>query len=569
MGSTNDVNLNNDKNEIFAVERINKRDYILKTNSENFDIDEKKELLINKLNILLKLSACKNSVKYIGYYEDEENINIVTEKYDMNLLEYLNNKGKLSLEEIKIIFNQLNNIFHVMLSNDIIHKVIKIENILLKLNDDNIKNPSINDFTFKLSDYGNDVLTNNKNSNIEKIGTMAPEILSGENYDNKVDLYSIGIVMYQLYFNHHPFGENFAEINNKISNNFNEFKLSGNDIFDDLLQSLLVFNPENRINWEEYFNHQFFQDNKIYNNSNIDEFLNLQYTTKKDDKDGIEDILIKKKKIEDDNNIKLINEFNTKFKNKIKIKFEEQNLKFSKKYIGNKGFELLSKIKFKQVETLYLNYNKLSNIKDLSKIKLLQLIKLDLSHNNINNINEFEFCNFSKLTDLKLNYNQINNIDILKKCNLSKLKILYLNHNKINNIDILEECDLNSLNELYLSSNQIEDISILCQCNFNKIYKLGLSENKINNIEVLGECDFEELKKLYLYGNKINNINIFSKCKFSKLNELYLYDNKINDITVFENCNFNELKELSLYNNKIENSELINKLREQNITVYY
>ena len=158
MGSTNDVNLNNDKNEIFAVERINKRDYILKTNSENFDIDEKKELLINKLNILLKLSACKNSVKYIGYYEDEENINIVTEKYDMNLLEYLNNKGKLSLEEIKIIFNQLNNIFHVMLSNDIIHKVIKIENILLKLNDDNIKNPSINDFTFKLSDYGNDVL---------------------------------------------------------------------------------------------------------------------------------------------------------------------------------------------------------------------------------------------------------------------------------------------------------------------------------------------------------------------------------------------------------------------------
>ena len=567
MGSSNDVIFDKDKNEIFAVERINKRDYILKTMTQNYDIDEKKELLINKLNILLKLSPYKNSVKYIGYYEDEENINIVTENYNMNLLEYLNKKGKLSLEEIKVIFNQLNNIFHIMLNNDIIHKIINLENILLKLNDDKIKNPSINDYTFKLSDYGNDILINDKNNNFGKMLTVAPEILCGENYDNKVDLYSLGIIMYQLYFNCHPFGENFDEINKKISNDENEFKLSGNDIFDDLLQSLLYFNPENRITWEEYFNHPFFTDNKIYNNTNIDEFLNLQYTIKRDDES--EDILINKKKNDSDNNDKLIEEFNIKFKNRIRLKYEEQNLNLSTKNIGNQGFELLSKIKFKQIETLYLNYNKLSSIKDLSKMKILQLIKLDLSHNDIDDINEFGNCNFSQLIDLKLSYNQINNINILKMCNLSKLQILYLSHNNINNIEILQKCDLNSLKELYLSSNQIEDIEILSQCNFNDLNKLGLSENKISSIEVFGECDFGKLKKLYLYGNNINNIDILSKCKFSNLNELYLYDNKIVDISVFENCNFNELKKLSLYNNKIENLEIINKLREQNITVYY
>ena len=567
MGSSNDVIFDKDKNEIFAVERINKRDYILKTMTQNYDIDEKKELLINKLNILLKLSPYKNSVKYIGYYEDEENINIVTENYNMNLLEYLNKKGKLSLEEIKVIFNQLNNIFHIMLNNDIIHKIINLENILLKLNDDKIKNPSINDYTFKLSDYGNDILINSKNNNLGKMLTVAPEILCGENYDNKVDLYSLGIIMYQLYFNCHPFGENFDEINKKILNEENEFKLSGNDIFDDLLQSLLYFNPENRITWEEYFNHPFFTDNKIYNNTNIDEFLNLQYTIKRDDES--EDILINKKKNDSDNNDKLIEEFNIKFKNRIRLKYEEQNLNLSTKNIGNQGFELLSKIKFKQIETLYLNYNKLSSIKDLSKMKILQLIKLDLSHNDIDDINEFGNCNFSQLIDLKLSYNQINNINILKICNLSKLQILYLSHNNINNIEILQKCDLNSLKELYLSSNQIEDIEILSQCNFNDLNKLGLSENKISSIEVFGECDFGKLKKLYLYGNNINNIDILSKCKFSNLNELYLYDNKIVDISVFENCNFNELKKLSLYNNKIENLEIINKLREQNITVYY
>ena len=51
----------------------------------------------------------------------------------MNLLEYMNKKGKLDINEIKIIFTQLNNIFHVMLNNNIIHKSIKLENIFMKL----------------------------------------------------------------------------------------------------------------------------------------------------------------------------------------------------------------------------------------------------------------------------------------------------------------------------------------------------------------------------------------------------------------------------------------------------
>lgn len=108
----------------------------MKTSSKNFCLDDKKEILLNKLNTLLKLSPYKNSVKYIGYYEDEENINIVTERCDMNLLEYLNKKGKLDIDEIKAIFVQLNNIFHAMLNNNIIHKIIKLDNIFLKLNDE-------------------------------------------------------------------------------------------------------------------------------------------------------------------------------------------------------------------------------------------------------------------------------------------------------------------------------------------------------------------------------------------------------------------------------------------------
>ena len=571
MGSSSNINFDKEKNEIFDIEKINKKEFLLKTSSKNFCLDDKKEILLTKLNTLLKLSPYKNSVKYIGYYEDEKNINIVTERCDMNLLEYLNKKGKLVIDEIKTIFSQLNNIFHVMLNNNIIHKAIKLENIFMKLNDGKKINNNINDYTFKLSGYENEELIKEyiKYDKFDKIKTLAPEMLKGENYDNEIDLYSIGIVMYQLYFNSHPFGNNLSEINYKLSKNENNIKLSGNNIFDDLLQSLLQFDPENRISWENYFNHEFFKGNntnKLFCTN--DDILNLQYIIRNEDEEDLS--TSRNHNISNNDKSSILEKFNLKFKNKIgKIKYGDTKLNFSEKSIGNEGLELLSKIKFNQIEEINLNYNKICNIKMISKMNLSQMIKLDLSHNQIKDINEFGKCNLYQLLELKMSFNQINSIDILEQCNLPNLKFLYLTNNKISNIEVLDKCNFILLNELYLSNNQIEDISIFSNCNFPHLHKLGLSENLINNIEVLSECNFSELKKLYLYGNQIDNIDIFSKCNFPEINELYLYNNKIINIEVFEICNFTKLKELSLSNNKIENFEIINKLREKKINVYY
>ena len=570
MGSSSSINFNKEKNEIFSLDKINKKEFLMKTSSKNFCLEDKKEILLTKLNTLLKLSPYKNSVKYIGYYEDEENINIVSERCDMNLSEYLNKKGKLDIDEIRTIFMQLNNIFHVMLNNNIIHKAIKLENIFMKLNDEKKTNNNINDYIFKLSGYENEELIKEyiKYDKFDKILTLAPEMLKGEIYDNKIDLYSIGIVMYQLYFNFHPFGNNLADINYKISQNENNIKLSGNNIFDDLLTSLLQFNPENRISWEKYFNHDFFKDNnnELYYTNN--DLLNFQYIIKNDDEEELS--LSKNHNSSNNDKSSIIEKFNLKFKNKIsKIKYEDTKLNFSEKSIGNEGLELLSKIKFNIIEELNLNYNKINDIKMISKMNLSQIIKLDLSHNKIKDINEFEKCNLCQLIELKMSFNQINNIDIFEKCNLANLKLLYLTNNNISNIEVLEKCNFILLNELYLSNNQIEDINIFSSCNFPHLHKLGLSENLINNIEVLSDCNLTELNKLYLYGNQIDNIGIFSKCNFPELNELYLYDNKIINIEVFEICNFTKLKELSLYNNKIENLEIITKLREKKINVYY
>lgn len=53
---------------------------------------------------------------------------------------------------------------------------------------------------------------------------MAPEVLMNKNYDNKVDSWSLGIVLYELLTNEHPYIEhqdnwpNFSRLQNNLKN---------------------------------------------------------------------------------------------------------------------------------------------------------------------------------------------------------------------------------------------------------------------------------------------------------------------------------------------------------------
>ena len=86
-------------------------------------------------------------------------------------------------------------------------------------------------------------------------------------YDKKSDLWSIGVMMYQLYYREVPFeGNNENEILQKIKSN-KPFKQPEDSNLRDIINKLLLLNPQNRISWEEYFNHLFFSSNKFYQNN--------------------------------------------------------------------------------------------------------------------------------------------------------------------------------------------------------------------------------------------------------------------------------------------------------------
>ena len=166
-------------------------------------------------------------------------------------------------EEIFEIISQLNNTCKIMKEVNIIHRDLKLENILIKYNDKG----NIN-YTTKLTDYGSSkrlisFSRNYFNSNIGTLAYMSPELLKKENYNYKSDLWSIGIIIYRLFFRKAPFSGNTE---NDILNNIHQFgnnlKITGNDTLDDLIKKILVKYPVNRLDWDGYLNHPFFKKNK-------------------------------------------------------------------------------------------------------------------------------------------------------------------------------------------------------------------------------------------------------------------------------------------------------------------
>ena len=169
--------------------------------------------------------------------------------------------------EIYDILTQLNNTFIIMAKYNLIHRDIKLENILVKYN------YSKTNYTLKLTGYElSKQIINLVEKFHGKIGDykyMAPEILRGEPFDQKCDLWSLGVCIYLLCFKKYPFNgatqiQVLKEIN-EISPQF--FLKTNNQNLDNLISRLLTKDPKSRMTWNEYFNAPFFKNNNnnIYN----------------------------------------------------------------------------------------------------------------------------------------------------------------------------------------------------------------------------------------------------------------------------------------------------------------
>lgn len=235
------------KNETFLIaEKIIKREAI--TRYFQIPWEEAKTKVLGEIKILENCHS-KNIVQIYGYKINEDSISIQMEYCDKALSQYRIEKGgRLSLPEIKEIFFQLNSALKYLNENNIIHRDLKLENVLIKTNDNNKNVIKLGDFGLSKYIHENELISTN-------CGTpayMAPEIQSGR-YTSKSDIWSVGVMMYLLRFGEMP---NFKDTYKLDQNNI-IFSEEDTEILN--LLNKIFEEPTKRISWNEYFSHEFFR----------------------------------------------------------------------------------------------------------------------------------------------------------------------------------------------------------------------------------------------------------------------------------------------------------------------
>ena len=200
----------------------------------------------------------ESSLKLYNYIFSEKYFIMVNEIYDCTLKDLLLIRKKLSLIEIKNIFRQINIFLHILIINNITNIGLRPEYILLKYKDRDKNKYQIKLYFYYLSYELSNLINDDENNNII---FMAPELIKKENNNNKSELFTLGVILYFLFMEKYPFGNNSNEILSKIENNLNDFFLDENIdfYFKDLLNKLLIFEPNKRISWDDYFKHEFFR----------------------------------------------------------------------------------------------------------------------------------------------------------------------------------------------------------------------------------------------------------------------------------------------------------------------
>ena len=341
------------------------------------------QLVYNEIEIHSKLNH-PNIIRLYNVLENEEEISILLEYAENgSLYSLIQDENGFSEHKAYKYFIQIVNAVYFLHQNNIIHRDIKPENILIGEND-----------LLKLCDFGwaKELTVNNRSTFCGTVEYMAPEIVGSEKYDCSVDVWSLGILLYELLMGHSPFKSKKAK-NSMINIKKHDLvfrkdkKLSKDCI--NLIKGLLEVNPLNRLKLKDIFEHPFILTNskleKKEKKVNFD--LNDKILNKKTSNSNFTEEL--KKKFGFDSQINLRSKLSSKEivmeflsdKNLINVKkcdnpkIERRESKRLEKLIGNMSNEL-EKAK-KKVDNLKIRKSEQFSFEDFRDSKMLYSDKVN------------------------------------------------------------------------------------------------------------------------------------------------------------------------------------------------
>ena len=236
---------------IYAMKILDKK--VLKIKKQQNHTKTERDLMV-KIN-------CPFIVNIKSAFQDDTNLYLVSEfmqggdmffhMHDGQIIIFNNEKTKFYMIELVLALEFLH-------KNNMVYRDLKPENILL----DSLGH-------VKLTDFGlSKILEDEEDKAFTLCGTpqyLAPEVLLRQGYDKMVDWWSLGCVMYEMLCGCLPFA---IKRGLKLSMKIYERKISFPKGLDtnakDLIEKLLVVNPQNRIGFgpngsDDIKNHPFFE----------------------------------------------------------------------------------------------------------------------------------------------------------------------------------------------------------------------------------------------------------------------------------------------------------------------
>ena len=238
-------------------------------NKKNLKKKNAKQKIKNEIGMLSQLRhPFINQI--LDSFETDTHIFIVMEYICGDLLSFIRKRGKLSETVSIIIFKQLIEGLKYIHHKKIVHRDIKLDNILIDLTN-----------TIKICDFGVSRKIAEDEVMHEHCGTpayIAPEIFQNQGYTGfQCDIWSAGVTLYYILGGVQPFrASSIKDLEKKVILGEYEPVEDVSNEANDLIKLMLNTEPEKRINEEKILNHPWLADVKTKNRKKLNLFTEAE-----------------------------------------------------------------------------------------------------------------------------------------------------------------------------------------------------------------------------------------------------------------------------------------------------